>query len=354
VSSKKQPKKLSKIKSEKTVPVSFFSRKLTEGQREWTPREQETYAVVEALRKWESWIGFRRVTVLTDHRAIVNWHTEMLESPSGPTGRRGRWHEFLGKFKLEIVYVPGKDNTAADALSRWAYAASEAINDLTRHGSARDAAEVAEMEEREAKEREASIFSVRIAASDEIIDVLATELQESTSFVNPVEADADDSASPPDRFSFAAPGTGKSNWFQRYGQHARQGKEPSRKSPPRREVGPDDQPPEGQNFEQGREQTDDEASESGESEASAASDEEIVEAPPGSVRNPDWTQWYQKCPTWGETWNDLDSSEKWPIGYKVVGRQMFLNMKKCVPSALQHDLIRLVYEQKGHNGFERT
>ena len=32
-------------------PVSFFSRKLTKGQRKWSPRELETYAIVSALRK---------------------------------------------------------------------------------------------------------------------------------------------------------------------------------------------------------------------------------------------------------------------------------------------------------------
>jgi hypothetical protein len=38
----------------KTVPVAFMSRKLTKGQRNWVPREQETYAIILALQKWES------------------------------------------------------------------------------------------------------------------------------------------------------------------------------------------------------------------------------------------------------------------------------------------------------------
>ncbi len=33
-----------------TVPVAFFSRKLGKSQLNWTPREKETYAVVEALK----------------------------------------------------------------------------------------------------------------------------------------------------------------------------------------------------------------------------------------------------------------------------------------------------------------
>ena len=73
-------------------PIAFFSRKLTKGQQTWTPREQETYALVSALRKWAGWIGFQPVLVLTDHKAIKNWATEHIDTPSGQAGRRGRWH----------------------------------------------------------------------------------------------------------------------------------------------------------------------------------------------------------------------------------------------------------------------
>ena len=51
-------------------PVAFFSRKLTPSQRNWTPREQEMYAIVSALRKWAGWIGFQPVLILTDHKAL--------------------------------------------------------------------------------------------------------------------------------------------------------------------------------------------------------------------------------------------------------------------------------------------
>ena len=37
---------------EKLVPMAFFSRKLTQGQQNWSPREQKTYAIVSTLRKW--------------------------------------------------------------------------------------------------------------------------------------------------------------------------------------------------------------------------------------------------------------------------------------------------------------
>jgi hypothetical protein len=50
-----------------------MSRKLTGSQRNWVPREQETYAIILALQKWETWIGFQPVLVLTDHKALESW-----------------------------------------------------------------------------------------------------------------------------------------------------------------------------------------------------------------------------------------------------------------------------------------
>ena len=54
---------------------------------------------------------------------------------SGPAGRRARWQEFLSLFDLHVAYLPGKYNTVADVLSRWAYPASEACLSSNIHGT---------------------------------------------------------------------------------------------------------------------------------------------------------------------------------------------------------------------------
>ena len=64
--------------------------------------------------------------------------SEHLDTPSGPTGRRARWHETLSKFDLEVKYVPGKSNLGADAMSRFAYPASKAMQDCSWHGSVQE------------------------------------------------------------------------------------------------------------------------------------------------------------------------------------------------------------------------
>jgi hypothetical protein len=125
--------------SQKSYPVAFFSRKLTPGQvRSWSVREKETYALVCALKKWGSWVGFQKVLVLSDHKSLEHWCSEALDVPSGPVGRRARWHEWLSRFDIQVGYVAGKSNTIADILSRWAYPANSAKQDVTMHGSQED------------------------------------------------------------------------------------------------------------------------------------------------------------------------------------------------------------------------
>ena len=61
-----------------------------------------------------------------------------MDTPSGPAARRCRWHETLAKFDWSVVSVPGKDNSVAGCLSRWAYAAGKAWMDKSSHGDAEE------------------------------------------------------------------------------------------------------------------------------------------------------------------------------------------------------------------------
>ena len=119
--------------------MAFWDRILAERQqRTWTAREKETYAIVCALRKWSGHIGLQPVVVCRDHQSLQSWHKEHVDTPSGPAARRARWHETFAKFDLSVVYVPGKDNTVADCLSRWAYPAGKPWMDISSHGDAEE------------------------------------------------------------------------------------------------------------------------------------------------------------------------------------------------------------------------
>ena len=125
-------------------PVAFFSRKLQGkegyGQRGWSIREKETYAIVATLYKFRSWLRNSpiKVQVLTDHESLQQWHTEQLDTMAGPIGRRGRWHQFLSTFDIEVIYVKGEDQQVPDILSRWSYPAHQAAPDVSIHGCETD------------------------------------------------------------------------------------------------------------------------------------------------------------------------------------------------------------------------
>ena len=90
--------------------------------------------------------------VLTDHKSLEAWTREVLDTPSGPVGRRARWHEYFSRFDMSVEYVPGKSNEVADSLSRWAYPASQALHETSVHGTIEDDDEVSEMLQAEKEE----------------------------------------------------------------------------------------------------------------------------------------------------------------------------------------------------------
>ena len=149
------------------VPVPFWSRVLAESQRRtWTPRGKEAYAIVMALRKWDGYIALHPVTVCTDHQSLQSWHKEHVDTPSGPASRRARWHETLAKFDLTVVYIPGKDNTLADCLSRWAYPASKGMTDISAHGDEAETAEAKRIIEMERLMEEEGVKCFFVMAAD--------------------------------------------------------------------------------------------------------------------------------------------------------------------------------------------
>ena len=105
------------------------------------------------LLNFQSWTGFSEVVVKTDHSSIVQWYKEDLCTISGPLGRRGRLHEFLGRFNIMIEYNSVVNNEEADTLSRWAYPAW-AAQDTNFYGSDRDLAGWTAQEQKECAKRQ--------------------------------------------------------------------------------------------------------------------------------------------------------------------------------------------------------
>ena len=132
------------------VPVAYWSRVLAKGQRRTlTAREKEEYAIICVLGKWSAHIGLQPIVVCTEQESLQSWHKEHVNTPSDPAARHARWHQTLAKFDLSIVYVPRKENTAADCLSCWAYQARKARMHISKHGDAEETAEAKRLSEGE-------------------------------------------------------------------------------------------------------------------------------------------------------------------------------------------------------------
>ena len=135
-------------------PVAFFSKKLQgtrtkrpdgsyhkTGQLNWHISDKEMYGIVATLYKFRGWLQTGvKIKCRTDAKSLESWVKEDFDRMGGPVGRRFRWHQFLARFPLEVVYIKGEDNGAADVLSRWAYPAYLANPDTNLHGSDADQA----------------------------------------------------------------------------------------------------------------------------------------------------------------------------------------------------------------------
>ena len=123
-----------------------------------------------------------------------------MDTSSGPASRRARWHETLAKLDLTVGYVPGKDNTVADCLRRWAYPASKGMTDVSAHGDEAETAEAKRIIEMERLMEEEGVKCFLVMAADaplgtrmgRAVRVLAPDGAESDKHLFPESCPQDD------------------------------------------------------------------------------------------------------------------------------------------------------------------
>ncbi|GJV70775.1 transposon ty3-I gag-pol polyprotein [Tanacetum coccineum] len=64
------------VLSQEGRPVAFHSEKLNEARHEWSTYEQELYAVVQAMKKWEHYLIQCEFVVYSDHQALRYFQTQ--------------------------------------------------------------------------------------------------------------------------------------------------------------------------------------------------------------------------------------------------------------------------------------
>ncbi|CAF1688231.1 unnamed protein product, partial [Adineta ricciae] len=113
-------------------PLAYMSKKLTKTQTNWSTIEQECYAIVQAIDKWDKYIRGHEFILETDHEPLVHFtNKEQL------TKRCERWRLKLAEYRLKVKHIQGKKNHMADYLSRSPVdIAEEDIEERTQYESA--------------------------------------------------------------------------------------------------------------------------------------------------------------------------------------------------------------------------
>jgi hypothetical protein len=94
-------------------PAGFMSKKFTDAQHLYFTYEHETLGVIKALKKWDDvLLGLSEIWIITDHKALK---TFMQKLHAGP--HQIRWSQWLTRFQLKFIHIPGVQNCSADAMS---------------------------------------------------------------------------------------------------------------------------------------------------------------------------------------------------------------------------------------------
>ncbi|XP_072170068.1 uncharacterized protein [Diadema setosum] len=94
-------------------PVAYASRKLLPRECRYATIEKECLAIVWAIRKFEFYLCGRSFEVHTDHKPLTYIQAKKMHNK-----RIMRWCMSLQEHRFRLVSVKGKDNVAADAMSR--------------------------------------------------------------------------------------------------------------------------------------------------------------------------------------------------------------------------------------------
>ena len=95
------------------VPISFTSRILSDTEKRYPTFRREILALIFAIKQFKYYLTNQHFKVFTDHKPL----TYVLTSKNLKSVLE-RYALLLSEYSFEILYLPGSQNTAADAMSR--------------------------------------------------------------------------------------------------------------------------------------------------------------------------------------------------------------------------------------------
>jgi hypothetical protein len=94
------------------MPISYFIRRFSKSQRNYSVSERELYAIVLSIEYFRQFLYGRHFNIITDHKPLQYLLT--AKELSSKLMRLNR----LNQYEYTIIYRKGKHNTVADALTR--------------------------------------------------------------------------------------------------------------------------------------------------------------------------------------------------------------------------------------------
>lgn len=96
-------------------PVCYASRSLTDAESRYSNIERELLAACWSLEKFHHYVYGKKAVIETDHKPLESIWKKSIASASP---RLQRLLLRMSKYNINVVYIPGKTNVVADALSR--------------------------------------------------------------------------------------------------------------------------------------------------------------------------------------------------------------------------------------------
>jgi hypothetical protein len=93
--------------------IDYASRKLMKHEELYTTHDLELAAIMLDLKLWRHYLVGRNFELKTDHQSLKHLFTQR-----DLNARQRRWSEFMSEYDFGILYIKGKENLVADALSR--------------------------------------------------------------------------------------------------------------------------------------------------------------------------------------------------------------------------------------------
>ena len=96
-------------------PISYFSKKFTKSQRNYSTVEKECLALLLSLQHFDVYLSttVHSILVFTDHNPLI-----FINKMKNKNARLTRWSLLLQEFNIQICHIKGTENVFADTLSR--------------------------------------------------------------------------------------------------------------------------------------------------------------------------------------------------------------------------------------------